>query len=144
MTGQRIRYLDVPALWAGVIAISTGAGLLAVFGVLAARVLGGVDILGPSGGTAFAATDVYWFTISAVLAALVAGALVHVLLYLTAQPLLLFGWIACLTTALLVIWPFTTAAPMLAKAATAAVNFAIGTAIACLTMTVAGHAKRDT
>ena len=131
---------DRPGLLAGTIATSLVAGQIAVLGVVAAHTLLGADIIGPHGDRTYAATTVYEVTAIAIGGALCSGLLLHVLSYITPRPLLFFGWITWLATALLALWPFSTAAGALSKIATAAVYLAIGVAIATLMRMVA----RDT
>lgn len=64
----------------------------------------------------------------------------HLLLVSTPRPLLFFGWIVALVTTLVVVYPFSTTAPLDAKIATAAVDLAIGAMIATL---VGGAAARS-
>jgi hypothetical protein len=74
-------------------------------------------------------------------AALTATGLVHLLMVTTPRPFLFFGWIVALVTTLVVVYPFSTTAPLGDKAATALVNLAIGAIIGTL---VAGAAARST
>ena len=59
-------------------------------------------------------------------AALVATALAQLLVASTPRPLVFFGWIVGLATVVVVLYPFSTAAPLPVKAATAAVDLVIG------------------
>jgi cellulose synthase/poly-beta-1,6-N-acetylglucosamine synthase-like glycosyltransferase len=119
------------------------AGLVSVLGFELSHAVFGVDIVGPRGGSDFADTTVFRLTVSATAGTVIAGVLVQVLLYLAARPLLYFGWIMVLVTAILVVWPFTTAAGTLAKVATSAVHFAIGVAVATLASTAARNSVRS-
>ncbi len=65
-------------------------------------------------------------------AALVATGLAHVLLLSTPRPMAFFAWIVGLGTAVVVLFPFSTAAPLLDKVATALVDLVIGIAIGTL------------
>jgi hypothetical protein len=58
----------------------------------------------------------------------------------TLRPLLFFGWIVALATTIIVVFPFSTTAPLDAKIATAVVNLAIGVAVGTL---VGGVAARS-
>jgi hypothetical protein len=66
---------------------------------------------------------------------------VHLLMLSTPRPLLFFGWIVALVTTLVVVFPFSTTAPLDAKIATAVVDLAIGVATGML---VGGAAARST
>ena len=56
----------------------------------------------------------------------------------TPRPFLFFGWIVALVTTLVVVYPFSTTAPLGAKIATAAVFLAIG----AMTGTLVGGGSR--
>ena len=75
-------------------------------------------------------------------AALVATGLVHLLMLSTPRPLTFFGWIIGLATVLAVLVPFSTAAPLTAKAATAVVDLVLGIAIGSLISGVAARSVR--
>jgi hypothetical protein len=75
-------------------------------------------------------------------AALLATGLVHLLLLSTPRPLTFFGWIIGLATVLAVLLPFSTAAPVDAKLATAAVDLVLGIAIRSLFSGVAARSVR--
>ena len=79
--------------------------------------------------------------IVAVMAAtLAATGLVQLLMIGTLRPLMFFGWIVALATTIIVVFPFSTTAPLDAKIATAVVNLAIGVAVGTL---VGGVAARS-
>jgi hypothetical protein len=63
------------------------------------------------------------------------------LLVSTPRPLVFFWWIVGLATVVVVLYPFSTAAPLSEKAATAAVDLVIGIVIGSL---VSGVAERST
>jgi len=75
-------------------------------------------------------------------AGLVATGLVHLLMLSTPRPLAFFGWIIALATILAVLVPFSTAAPLTAKAATAVVDLVLGIAIGSLISGVAARSVR--
>ena len=75
-------------------------------------------------------------------AALLATGLAHLLLVATPRPMLFFTWIVGLVTLLLVLFPFSTSAPLSQKIATAAVDLVIGVAIGSLINGVAARATR--
>jgi hypothetical protein len=58
------------------------------------------------------------------------------------RPLVFFGWIVALVTAIFVIFPFRTGAPLNHEIATAVVYAVIGLATGTLLGTVAGRATR--
>ena len=66
----------------------------------------------------------------------------HLLLLSTPRPLTFFGWIIGLATVLVVLVPFSTAAPLTAKAATAVVDLVLGVAIGSLISGVAARSVR--
>jgi hypothetical protein len=126
-------------VWAGAVSTALVAGLVAVFGVVAARGLLGVEIIYPCGGPSFKAITAPQLTIAATVAAVGAAVLVQALMYVTPRPLLFFGLISALATAILAVWPFTTAADFRSQCATGAVHLALGIAISTLTATVVRH-----
>src|SRR6266704_2966174 len=69
------------------------------------------------------------------------AALAHLLLVSTPRPLVFFRWIVGLATVVVVLYPFSTAAPLAGKVATAAVDLVIGIVIGSL---VSGIAERST
>jgi hypothetical protein len=73
-------------------------------------------------------------------ATLAATGLVQLLMLGTLRPLMFFGWIVALVTTIIVVFPFSTSAPLDAKIATAVVNLAIGIAVGTL---VGGIAARS-
>src|SRR4051794_20282821 len=93
--------LDRLTLWAGVVATALVAGLVAVFGVIAARGVLGVEIIRPRGGQAFGYITATQLTFAATIGAFSAGVLVQLLMYVTPRPLLFFGLISALATAAL-------------------------------------------
>ena len=79
---------------------------------------------------------------SAVVAALVATGLMHLLLVSTPRPFRFFAWIVALLVLVAVLAPFTTGASLDTKVATAVINLAIGLAIGSLVPGVARSAVR--
>ena len=73
----------------------------------------------------------------------VATGLVHLLMLSTPRPLTFFGWIIGLATVLAVLLPFSTTAPLTAKAATAVVDLVLGIAIGSLISGVAARSVRS-
>jgi Family of unknown function (DUF6069) len=127
-------------LWSGGAASAAVAGLVALVGVLVARWLFNLPVLAPSQDGAYGDVRTTVLVLVAAAAALAATGLVHLLLISTPRPFLFFGWIVALVTTLVVVYPFSTTAPLDAKIATAAVDLAIGAMIATL---VGGAAARS-
>jgi hypothetical protein len=132
--------VDARRLWAGGTASAVVTGLLALVGVLASRWLLHVPLLAPSQDGAYGDARTTVLIAAAMAATLAATGLVHLLLLSTVRPLMFFGWIVALGTAIIVIFPFSTTAPLDAKIASAVVNLALGVAIGTL---VGGVATRS-
>ena len=117
------------------------ASLVALVGVLACRWLFALSVLAPhqNGYSTMQATALI---LIAFLGAIAATGLMHLLMLGTARPRLFFGWIVALVTTIVVIFPFSTTAPLDAKIATAVVSLAIGTAIGTLVSGVAARSVR--
>src|SRR6266404_1613799 len=141
-SGSRSRpKIDVRQLWSGGVATAIVAGLVALVGVLVCRWLFSVPILAPKRDGAYGNAHTTDFVLAATGAALVATALAHLLLVSTPRPLVFFWWIVGLATVVVVLYPFSTAAPLSEKIATATVDLVIGIVIGSL---VSGIAKRST
>jgi len=132
--------VDPRKLWSGGAASAAVAGLVALVGVLVARWLFSLPVLAPSQDGAYGAVSTAALVLLAAAAALAATGLVHLLMVNTPRPFLFFGWIVTLVTTLVVVYPFSTTAPLDAKIATAAVELAIGAMIGIL---VGGAATRS-
>jgi hypothetical protein len=65
------------------------------------------------------------------------------LLLTTPRPLVFFGWIIALATLVVIVFPFSTAAPLSQKFATATVNLFIGIAIGSLLIAVGARSVRS-
>jgi uncharacterized protein DUF6069 len=133
--------VDARRLWSGGAASAVVAGLVALAGVLVSRWIFAVPVLAPHQDGAYGDVHTTALVLASAVAALVATGLVHLLMVSTPRPMMYFGWIVALVTTIVVIYPFSTSAPLYAKVATAAVNLAIGMAIAML---VGGAAARST
>jgi len=70
--------------------------------------------------------------LAAAVAALIATAILYLLLLSTPRPMTFFTWIVALATIVMVLYPFSTGAPLSQKVATAAVDLVIGFAIGSL------------
>jgi hypothetical protein len=132
--------VDPRKLWSGGAASAAVAGLVALVGVLVARWLFSLPVLAPSADGAYGDVSTTALVLLAAAAALAATGLVHMLILNTPRPFLFFGWIVTLVTTLVVVYPFSTTAPLDAKIATAAVELAIGAMIGTL---VGGAAARS-
>ncbi len=134
--------VNAGTLWAGGAATAVVAGLIALVGVLICRWGFNIPVLAPRRDGAYG--DVHTTTLVLVAAggALVATVLLHLLLLAVPRPLVFFGWIVTLVTAVFVIFPFRTGAPLDREIATAAVYAVIGVAIGSLLGTVADRATR--
>ncbi len=134
--------IDARQLWAGGVATAIVAGLVALVGVLVCRWLFGVPILAPSRDGAYGDVHTPDFVLAAAGAALAATALADVLMLSTPRPFVFFWWIVGLATLAVVLYPFSTAAPLSEKAATAVVDLVIGIAIGSLVSGAAGRSAR--
>lgn len=132
--------VDWRKLWSGGAASAVVAGLVALVGVLVSRWLFNVPVLAPNRYGAYGNVHTTGLVLAAAAAALVATGLIHLLMLSTPRPLMYFGWIVGLLTTLVVVFPFSTGAPLGAKIATAVVDLAIGVAIGTL---VGGTAARS-
>src|SRR6266851_3552959 len=142
-TGSRTRSkVDVGQLWSGGVATAIVAGLVALVGVLVCRWLFSVPILAPKSDGAYGDAHTTDFVLAATGAALVATALAHLLLVSTPRPLVFFWWIVGLATVVVVLYPFSTAAPLSEKIATAAVDLVIGIVTGSLVSAVAERSTR--
>src|SRR3984957_10839412 len=136
------RWIEPGPLWAGGVATAIVAALIALVGVLVARWLFTIPLLAPRRAGAWGNASTAGYVLSAVGAALVATAIMHLLLLTTPRPQVFFGWILGLATIVAVVFPFSTTADLAAKFATALVNLVLGIAIGTLTTQVAGRAVR--
>jgi Family of unknown function (DUF6069) len=134
--------VDAGKLWPGGVATAVVAGLVALVGVLVCRWLFGIPLLAPKSDGAYGDVHTTDLVLLAAAAALVATGLAHLLLLSTPRPLTFFGWIIGLATVLAVLVPFSTSAPLTAKAATAVVDLVLGVAIGSLISGVAARSVR--
>jgi hypothetical protein len=132
--------VDARKLWAGGAASAVVAGLVALVGVLVSRWLFAVPVLAPSQEGAYGDVRTTALIVVVTAATLAATGLVQLLMIGTLRPLMFFGWIVALATTIIVVFPFSTTAPLDAKIATAVVNLAIGVAVGTL---VGGVAARS-
>jgi hypothetical protein len=136
--------VDASRLWPGGVATAVVAALIALVGVMVCRWLFRIPLLAPSSDGAYGDAHTTALVLVAAAAAIVATALVHLLLLSTPRPLAFFSWIIGLATLLAVLYPFSTTAPLTAKAATAVVDLVLGIAIGTLLSSVAARSMRVT
>lgn len=134
--------VDAGKLWPGGLATAVVAGLIALVGVLVSRWLFKIPLLAPQRDGTYGDVHTTAFVLGAAAAALVATAVAYLLCLSVPRPLTFFGWIVGLATLLVVIFPFSTSAPLAAKAATAVVSLVLGVAIGSLISGVAARAMR--
>lgn len=134
--------VDAAKLWPGGLATALVAALIALVGVLVSRWLFTIPLLAPDRDGAYGNVHTTTVVLVAAAAALVATGVLYLLLLSVPRPLLFFSWIIGLATVLAVIFPFSTSAPLAAKAATAVVALVIGLAIGSLLNGVAMRARR--
>jgi hypothetical protein len=132
--------VDAGKLWSGGAASAVVTGLLALTGVLISRWLFDLPVLAPKGDGTYGDVRTTAFVLAAAGGALAATGLVHLLMLAVPRPLLFFGWIIALVTAIVVAYPFSTSAALDAKIATAIVDLVIGVATGVL---VGGAASRS-
>lgn len=136
--------VEAGQLWPGGFATAVVAALIALAGVLIARWLFNIPLLAPRKDGAYGDVHTTAFVLVAAVAALVATGLAHLLLLSTPRPMTFFSWIVGLVTVVLVVYPFSTGAPLSQKAATAAVDLILGLAIGSLLNGVAARSVRRT
>jgi Family of unknown function (DUF6069) len=134
--------VDARRLWSGGVASAVVAGLVALVGVLVSRWLFKLPVLAPRRDGAYGDIRTTALVLLAVAAALVATGLVHLLMLGTPRPLMFFGWIVGLLTTLVVVFPFSTTAPLDAKIATALVDLVLGIVIGTLVGSAAARSTR--
>jgi hypothetical protein len=140
-TSTRLRP-DPVQIVAGGFATAIVAALIALVGVLVCRWTLGIPILAPSSDGAWGSAHTGEFVLAAALIALAATAVLYLLMLGTPQPFLFFRWIMGLATLAAVVYPFSTAAPLSQKAATAIVVLVLGIAITSLLTATAARAMR--
>jgi hypothetical protein len=134
------RAVNAGRLWTGGVATALVAALVALVGVLIARGLLDVPVLGPTDEGTLGNANTLRLAVLAALAALLATGLLHLLLLSTPQPRRFFSWIMALATVAAALAPFLTDADLDEQVATAAIYLAIGVAIGSLLSGVARSA----
>ncbi|MEP6649320.1 MAG: DUF6069 family protein [Lapillicoccus sp.] len=129
--------VDERRLRAAGLATAIVAALIAVVGVIVARGVFKIPLLGPldSGVVGGAGTIVYAF--AAFGCGLLATGLMFLLLRTTPSPVTYFGWIVGLVTAVTAVIPLTMGSDFGLKVTTAFINAAIGIALGTLTVSAA-------
>ena len=135
--------VDVRTLWAGGVATAIVAALVALVGVVVCRWLFNIPLLSPQSQGTYGDAHTTDVVILAAAAALLATGLAHLLLTAAPRPMTFFTWIVALVTLLMVLYPFSTSAPISQKIATAAVDLVIGFAIGSLINAVGSRALRQ-
>ena len=129
-------------VWSAGLATALVAALIALVGILISRWLLHIPILAPRQDGAWGNVTTGEYMIAAACIALVATAILHLLMLGTPAPGMFLAWIIGLATVAAVVFPFSTAAPISEKAATAIVNLVIGVAISSLLSGVAARGYR--
>jgi hypothetical protein len=111
--------------------------------VVVCRWLFNIPLLSPQSQGTYGDAHTTDVVILAAAAALLATGLAHLLLTAAPRPMTFFTWIVGLITLLLVLFPFSTSAPISQKIATAAVDLVIGFAIGSLLNGVGSRAVRQ-
>jgi len=133
---------DPAQYWAGAVATAVVAALIALVGILISRWALNIPIMAPAGNGAWGNAHTAAYSLLSALVAIVAAGLLYLLMLGTPQPNTFFTWIMGLATLAAVVYPFSTAAPLDQKAATAVVDLVIGIAIISLLTAVAARAIR--
>jgi hypothetical protein len=135
--------VDARQLWAGGVATAIVAALVALVGVVVSRWLFKIPLMSPQSQGTYGDAHTTDVVLLAAAAALLATGLAHLLLVAAPRPMTFFTWIVGLITLLLVLFPFSTSAPISQKIATAAVDLVIGIAIGSLLNGVGARALRQ-
>jgi Family of unknown function (DUF6069) len=137
---QRLR-LDAGRYWAGAVATALVAALAATVGVVVFRGVFDIDLVDPPDllGTD---TDLGRYVGWAVVAALAAAALLHLLILTTPRPRAFFAWIMVLATIAAATVPFTVSAPTRSRVCSAVIVAVIGLVILSLLSATASRTIR--
>lgn len=137
------RRFSVVRLWAGGVIVALVAALAAAVALLLVRGVLDIPVFAPEQEGAVELTSTGQLALGSALAALAATAVLHLLMLATPQPNRFLGWIIALSTAAVMLLPFTSDASWRAKAGTAGVYLVIGVVIGTLLSTVARTAAGD-
>ena len=124
--------VDAGQLWPGGVATAIVAALVALVGILVCRWLFSIPLLSPRQDGAYGDAHTTGYVLAAAVAALIATGILYLLLLSTPRPMTFFTWIVALATIVMVLFPFSTGAPLSQKVATAGVDLVIGFAIGSL------------
>ena len=126
------RRIAAGRLWATGIATALVAALAAIVALLLIRGVLNVPVFAPRGAGAWGDATTGFVAGFAVLAAIAATGLLHLLLVTVARPRAFFAWIAGLLTAAVTLLPLTTGLDLATRLGSAAVFLIIGVTIDCL------------
>lgn len=135
--------INAGRLWAGGVGTAVVVALLIVVGILLVRGVLGIPVLSAEGEGAYGTASTTAYAFAGAVVAIAATALLHVLLLLMPQPLQFFYWIAALVTAAATLLPFTFAATLDAKIATAAINLVAGVCLLTILGSVGASAMTN-
>ena len=133
--------VDAKRLWAGGAATALVAALAALVGLLLVRDVLDVPVITPA--TGIGNSQAANLAGHAVVAALIATALLHVLLLTTPRATSFFGWIGVLATIAVALLPFAAAGTAASRLCSAAIYFVVGIAIVTLLSGVARSARTN-
>ena len=133
--------VDAGRLWAGGAATAVVAALVALVGLLVARVFD-IKPLRPLAGGEFFETPAARFAAIGVAAALIATGLMHLLVLSTPRPQSFFTWIVLLATAVGALLPFLRDASLESQVATSLIYVAVGICVGSLVSSVAARTIR--
>ncbi|WP_068154324.1 DUF6069 family protein [Rhodococcus phenolicus] len=132
--------VDAKRLWAGGAATALVAGLTAAVGLLLVRDVLGIPVI--TSALQLGNSQVTTIVGHAIVAALIATALLHLLILTTPRATTFFGWICILATITAALWPFTVSATLAAKIGSGTIHLVVGIAIYSLLSGVAATATR--
>ncbi|MGV9748070.1 DUF6069 family protein [Rhodococcus zopfii] len=132
--------VDAKRLWAGGAATALVAGLTAAVGLLLVRDVLGIPVI--TSALELGNSQVTTIVGHAVVAALIATALLHLLILTTPRATSFFGWICVLATITAALWPFTVSATLASKLGSGMIHLVVGIAIYTLLSGVAATAMR--
>ncbi|MEZ5153626.1 DUF6069 family protein [Rhodococcus zopfii] len=132
--------VDAKRLWAGGAATALVAGLTAAVGLLLVRDVLGIPVI--TSALELGNSQVTTIVGHAVVAALIATALLHLLILTTPRATSFFGWICVLATITAALWPFTISATLASKLGSGMIHLVVGIAIYTLLSGVAATAMR--
>ena len=129
---QSSRPLNLGRLWAGGLATSVVAMLIALVGVLVVRAILRIAGYTPSDPTAFGGLYTVVLCVTAGTAALLTTELAYLLVTTTPRPLTYLSWIVGLATAVAVVVPLVAGASLALALGQALINLVVGSTIGTL------------